>query len=305
MHHQNRGTTEEKTGSFQLSRFVRMILFLPLIAVFVLWGVRKLEFLATYHPRAYSPGDHWKCPANGEDVWITSASGQRVHGWFFPALGGSSVATVLYCHGNGGDLTDVGWVARELAGRSMDVLIFDYRGYGRSEGKLTNEWGLYADADAAYDYLTSQRGVRPETLVIHGQSLGTTAAIDLASRRPCGALIVQSGLTSASDMGRVALPWLPGWLHFLSANRFESLRKIAQTKCPVFVMHGDHDEVIPVEQGRRLYEAAPDPKRLLILEAGDHNLTNDAARYLDSITNFVMEQMVRRRSSSSSPASRM
>lgn len=270
-----------------------MILFLPLIAVFVLWGVRKLEFLVTYHPRAYTPGPHWTCPTNGEDVWFKSASGQRVHGWYFPAERKPAVATVLYCHGNGGDLTDVKWIACELAGRAMNVLIFDYRGYGRSEGKLTNEYGLYADADAAYHYLTMERGVRTENLVIHGQSLGTTAAIDLASRRSCGALIVQSGLTSASDMGRVALPWLPRWLHFLSANRFESLRKIASTKCPVFVMHGDQDEVIPVEQGKKLYEAAPEPKRLLILEAGDHNLTHDVARYLDSVTQFVMEHTVK------------
>jgi len=244
----------------------------------------------TYHPRAYSPGPHWVPPANGENVWFHLANGERVHGWFIRARQGPSVATVLYCHGNGGDLTDVGWLAEELSNRKMDVLIFDYRGYGRSDGRLTDEWGLYADAEAAYEYLTRERGVKIERLVLHGQSLGTTAAIDVASRRPCAALIVESGLSSASDMGAVAFPWLPRWLHFLSMNRFESVRKIAAVNCPIFITHGTKDDVIPVEQGRKLYESAREPKRLMIVDGGDHNLCGTTgSRYFDSIAEFVRE----------------
>ena len=291
----NSGKEQKKFLLFRLSRSVRMLIYLPLIAVLLIWGVRKLEYFVTYHPRSYSPGPHWEPPSNGENVWFRLKTGERVHGWFVRAIQGPADVTVLYCHGNGGDLTDVGWLAEELSNRKMDVLIFDYRGYGRSEGRLTNEWGLYADAEAAYEYLTRERGVKKERLILHGQSLGTTAAIDIASRHPCAALIVESGLSSASDMGAVALPWLPRWLHFLSTNRFESARKIASVSCPVFIAHGTNDNVIPVEQGRRLYEAAREPKRLMIIEGGDHNLMgNGGGKYFDQISEFIQSAIARR-----------
>ena len=273
---------------FRLSRPVRILIYLPIVAVILIFALRQLEFLVTYHPRPYTPGPRWTPPANGEDVWFRVANGERAHGWFLRAKRTPAIATVLYCHGNGGDLTDVGWVAEELSDRGLDVLIFDYRGYGRSDGRLTDEWGLYADAAAAYEYLTRERGVRPQRLVLHGQSLGTTAAIDVAARRSSAALVVESGLSSASEMGAIAFPWLPRWLHSLARNRFESARKIASVNCPVLITHGTMDEIIPVEQGRRLYESARDPKRLVIVEGGDHNLAgNGGDRYLDSIAEFI------------------
>jgi pimeloyl-ACP methyl ester carboxylesterase len=167
-------------------------------------------------------------------------------------------------------------------------MIFDYRGYGRSEGRLTDEWGLNADTDAVYVHLVRERGVRPETLVLYGQSLGSTVAIDIASRRPCGALVVESGLSSASDMGVVSLPWLPRRLHFLARNRFDSARKIANAKCPVLVTHGTVDPVIPVDQGRKLFASAPDPKRLVIVENGDHFLFGSAGeKYVNGVIDFM------------------
>lgn len=272
------------------------MIYLPFVATFLFLGFRQLEFMVTYHPRPYVPGPEWTLPANGEDVWIKVANGERIHGWFVRAFGQPSIATVLHCHGNGGNLTDVAWVAEELSKRGFDALIFDYRGYGRSDGRLRNEWGLYADADAAYDHLLRERGVKPEKLVLYGQSLGTTAAIDLASRRQCAALIVESGLSSASDMGAVAFPWLPRWLHSLARNRFESARKIVDVKCPVLVTHGTSDPVIPVDQGRKLFQAARDPKRLIIVEGGDHNLFgNGGSGYMNQIVEFIRETSSHRR----------
>jgi len=277
---------------FQLPRWVRIMIYLPLVAVLLFLGLRQLEFMMTYHPLRYVPGPDWTLPANGEDVWVTVASGERVHGWFVRAPAQPAVATVMFCHGNGGNLTNVAWVAEYLSTRGFDTLIFDYRGYGRSDGRIRDEWGLYADAEAIYDHLTRERGVAAERLVIFGQSLGSTAAIDVASRRPCAALVVESGLSSASDMGAVAFPWLPRFLHSLAKNRFESARKIADVKCPVLVTHGTNDPVIPVDQGRKLYEAARDPKRLVIIEGGDHNLFgNGGGKYLTTITDFIHEAM--------------
>ncbi len=275
---------------FRLSRPVRILIYLPIVAVILFFTLRQLEFLVTYHPVGYAPGPEWRPPANGEDVWVKSAGDERIHGWFVRAARQPAAATVLYCHGNGGNLTNVGWIAEELSRRGFDAVVFDYRGYGRSDGKLKDEWGLYADTEAVYDYLIRERGAKLDRLVIYGQSLGSTAAIDLASRKRCAALIVESGLSSASEMGAIAFPWLPRWLHFLARNRFESARKIASVGCPVLITHGTKDEIIPVEQGRRLYESARDPKRLLIVEGGDHNLVGAGGdRYLNSISEFIRE----------------
>ena len=271
-----------------------MLLYLPVVVVILFFVLRRLEFMATYHPEPYAPGPNWALPVNGEEVWVKVTDGERVHGWFLRAKEQPAIATVLHCHGNGGNLSSVVWVAQELTKRGFDTVIFDYRGYGRSEGRLTDEWGLYADAEAFYNHLVRDRGVKAEKIALYGQSLGTTAAIDLASRRPCAALIVESGLSSASDMGSVSFPWLPRQLHFLAKNRFESARKIAGAKCPALITHGTNDVVIPVEQGRKLYESARDPKRLVIVEGGDHFLFGSAGeKYVSGMVDFIRASVAR------------
>jgi uncharacterized protein len=273
---------------FRLPGWIRMIIYLPVMAVVIFFILRQLEFMVTYHPTPYVPGPDWALPTNGEEIWVKVGNGERVHGWYLRANSQPAIATVLYCHGNGGNLSNHAWVARDLAKLGFNTMVFDYRGYGRSEGRLTDEWGLYADTDAVYDHLVRERGALAERLVIYGQSLGTTAAIDVASRRPCAALIVESGLSSASDMGAVSFPWLPRRLHFLARNRFESARKIAGVKCPVLVTHGTNDPVIPVDQGRKLYESASDPKRLVIVEGGDHFLFGSAGeKFVSGMVDFI------------------
>src|SRR5262249_36077461 len=182
-----------------------------------------------------------------------------------------------------------GLVRRDLENLGFHTMNLEFRGYGRGDGSVTDEWGLYADTEAVYDHLVRERGTPAERLVLYGQSLGTTAAIDVASRRPCAALIVESGLSSASDMGAVSFPWLPRRLHFLARNRFESARKIAGVKCPVLVPHGTNDPVIPVDQGRKLYELARDPKRLVIVEGGDHFLFRSAGeKFVGGMFDFIV-----------------
>src|SRR5262244_3475627 len=269
---------------FRLPGWIRMMIYLPVVAVVFFFILRQLEFMLTYHPEPYVPGPNWTLPASGE----------RVHGWFIRADARPPIATVLYCHGNGGNLSNVAWVARDLAKLGFDTMVFDYRGYGRSEGRLTDEWGLYADTDAVYDHLVRVRASPANRLVLYGQSLGTTAAIDVASRRPCGALIVESGLSSASDMGAVSFPWLPRQLHFLAKNRFESARKMASVKCPALIAHGTKDPVIPVDQGRKLYESARDPKRLVIVEGGDHFLFGSAGeKFVGGVVDFIRASVAR------------
>src|SRR2546428_13644988 len=184
----------EPRKSSRLPRWVRMLIYLPVVVVILFFVLRRLEFMATYHPEPYVPGPGWALPANGEEVWVKVANGERVHGWFLRAMKQPAIATVLHCHGNGGNLSNVAWVAQELAKRGFDMMIFDYRGYGRSEGRLTDESGLYADAEPVNDHPLPDPGVKPENLAHYGQSPGPTAGNDSPARPPCPRCIVERAL---------------------------------------------------------------------------------------------------------------
>ncbi len=277
---------------FRLPRAARLAIYLPILALICFVSLRQVEELMTHHPVGYLPGKEWTPPPNGEDVWIPIANGQRIHGWFLKARQQPPLATILHCHGNGGNITNAGWYGVKLTEDGFDVLLIDYRGYGRSDGEVTDEWALNADGEAAYNYLLNQRGVKPERLVLYGMSLGTTVVIDVASRKPVGALVVESGLSSAQEMGEFALPFLPSFIRKLAKNRFESVRKIANVNCPVLVTHGTDDRTIPVAQGRNLFAAAKEPKQQIIIEGGSHNLAGHGGdAYRNRITAFIRDAL--------------
>lgn len=261
------------------------------------FALRRFETTATFHPERAPAGGVWRAPQGAEDVWFETADGVRLHGWFFPAKNESRRATIVYFHGNGGNVSYAGWVGEALSTRGFDVLLFDYRGYGRSGGEVAGERGLYADADAAYNYVVRGRGADPRRVVLYGQSLGSAAAADVAAREACGALVLESGPSSASDMAATILPWLPRSLHRFGKYRLDTVGKLPRVACPVFVAHGDRDEVIPVEQGHKLYAAAPEPKRLRIVEGAGHNdLTVVGGEpYLDALAAFVEDALAARR----------
>jgi fermentation-respiration switch protein FrsA (DUF1100 family) len=255
------------------------------------FGARRFERAVVFHPERYVEGAGWKVPRGGEDVWFKGAGGERLHGWYVrgQAAESGSLATVIYYHGNGGNISAIGWIGEALSERGFDVLLFDYRGYGRSEGSVSDERAIYEDAEAAYDYIVRERNVRPEQVVLYGQSLGTTAAVDLAARRPCGAVILESGLSSASDMASMILPWVPVWVHRYGQNHFESAKKLERVSAPVFVSHGGRDLTIPVEQGYKLYNAAREPKQLVIIQEAGHNdlIARGGSEYLDALAGFI------------------
>jgi fermentation-respiration switch protein FrsA (DUF1100 family) len=233
-------------------------------------------------------------PAEASDVWFTTADGLRLHGWFFENPTSPESATIIFFHGNTGNVADVGWLGQRFHERGFNVLLFDYRGYGASEGDAEEETGLYADGDAAVAFVVKERGVRPDRIILYGQSLGTTVVADVASRQQVGAVIIESGLSSASSIAGHALPWLPERLHFLARNRFESAQKLARVKAPVLISHGDPDPVLPTSEARLLFAAANEPKRLLILPGTGHNVLGSAGdSYLDEILNFIREAMAR------------
>ena len=265
---------------------IAVALLVVLILLFA--SLRWFEHAVTFHPAPYDGGIAWNLPVGAQDVWLTTADGIRLHGWFFQTEKTPARAAVIYFHGNGGNITNVDWVGERLAERGVDVLLLDYRGYGRSEGQIDGELGLYMDGDAAYDFITNTRGIDASKIVLYGQSLGTAVAADLASRRKCGAVIMESGFSSASELASNVFPWVPSRLHFLTKNRFESGVKLSQARCPLLITHGDPDEVIPTEQSRMLFDAAREPKKLLIYQGAGHNVFGSLGdRYLDVVVDFI------------------
>lgn len=270
--------------------FVLSILVIALIGLPVgFFMLRRFEASVIFHPERAALGGLWRVPRGAEEVWFRNAEGQRLNGWLFRSNTQPAAATVVYAHGNAGNLSYCDWVGESLAARGFDVLLFDYRGYGRSEGESAGEAGLYADAEAAYDFLTKERGVPAGRVVLYGQSLGTAAVGDVAARRECGALILESGLSSAADMAAVVMPWLPRFVRGLTKNKLDTASKLSGVRCPVLVVHGDRDEIIPAAQGRRLFEAAPEPRRLIVIEGAGHNdLSNvGGEKYIDTLAEFV------------------
>lgn len=200
------------------------------------------------------------------DLALTTTDGERLHGWWVrrraPALG-----HVLLCHGNAGNVGDRILHAAVLTAAGFDVLLFDYRGYGRSSGKPT-ERGTYRDARAARACLLAQDGVDAARVVYLGESLGGAVALELAVAHPPAGLILLSAFTSVRDMARQHYGLIPT---ALVPDAYPSLRLIATLRAPLLVVHGEDDAIVPVEHARALFDAAPDPKRLRIVPRVGHN----------------------------------
>ncbi len=203
------------------------------------------------------------------DVWLRTADGVRLHGWWIGPPG--AMIVTLYLHGNAGNITHRAGHIREITAAGSAILIIDYRGYGKSGG-WPHEAGLYADADAAYEHLL-QTGWKPGQIIAHGESLGTTVAVDLASRRRCGALVLEAPFTSARSVAARLLPLVGPVLVW----GFNSRDKISAVQAPVLIIHGDRDEVISLDFGRKLFEAAREPKTLWIVPGAGHNDIVDTA----------------------------
>ena len=201
-----------------------------------------------------------------EDVTLTASDGEKLHAWFLPSQAPARV-TLLFLHGNAGNISHRFDKLAVLRVLGADVLIVDYRGYGRSTGR-PDETGTYRDADAAYVYLTSARRIEPRRLVVYGESLGTAIAVDLAARRPVGGLVLESGFSSGVQVARELFPFFPaGWL---LRNRYDSVTKIGAVQAPVLLLHSRDDEFFGWHHPKRLYDATLAPKQLVELRGG-HN----------------------------------
>lgn len=200
-----------------------------------------------------------------EALSLATADGETIAAWYVP--GEADHATVLYSHGNAGNLGHRLGVVEDLHAMGLSVLIYDYHGFGDSTGD-PGESETYADAMACWTWLTEERGVPPEEVVIWGRSLGGGVAVWLATQVEPGALVVESSFTSIPDVGAVHYPWLP--VRLANRHEYPSLERIDDVGVPVLIAHGDGDAIVPYEHGRALFSAAAEPKSFVEL-SGDHN----------------------------------
>ena len=210
-----------------------------------------------------------------EDVTFETADGLRLAGWFVPAPPGDRAGrvgrarpAVLVCNGNGGDRSMRAPLAAALSRMGLAVLLFDYRGYGGNPGHPTEE-GLAADARAALGYLAGRPEVDPERVIYFGESLGAAVALRLATERPPAALVLRSPFASLAEVGRHHYPVVP--VSLLLRDRYDSAALAPRLAAPLLVVAGGRDQIVPAGHSRRLFDAAPQPKRLVVLDGAGHN----------------------------------
>lgn len=219
-----------------------------------------------------------------EDVWFESTGGLKLHGWWMSQR--DAAATILYCHGSSGSIAHRVDVFQGLLRLGVNVLAFDYRGYGKSEG-VPGEKGLYDDVRAAYDHLVGPLDQSPARLVLFGHSLGGAVAIDAALDRSAAGLVVEGSFTDIKEMARERYPQIP--LHWVARNGFRSVEKVARLELPKLFIHGTADTTVPLEIGRRLYQAAAEPKELYLVPDAGHNdiHVHGGEEYLRRIERFL------------------
>jgi fermentation-respiration switch protein FrsA (DUF1100 family) len=223
-----------------------------------------------------------------EDHFFVAEDGVRLHAWWCRPMDGApsdASAVLLWFHGNAGNLSQRADLMLELARLGLEIVIVDYRGYGRSEGRPT-EKGLYRDARGAWRHVVQDSGVDPRRIVILGKSLGGAVAVDLAADVMPAGLIVESSFTSVPDMAAEHYPFIPRWL---IRTRMASIEKIGRVSCPVMVVHSPADEIVPFEHGRRLCDAVRGDRRFLEIPGAAHNelWLVGGERYFAAVRDFI------------------
>lgn len=261
----------------RVRRFVlRWLVLLGFVYLGVVLVFLALETSLIFRPETAAVS--WSKPEHPDtrDVGFTSADGTKLHGWWLPPADPAAGA-VLFAHGNGGNLTHRGRIAADLRRvLGTGVLLFDYPGYGKSEGRPT-EQGCYAAGDAAYRWLTDEAKVPANRVVLLGESLGGGTAVELATRHDHRALVLIFTFTSLPAVAKVHYRWLP--THTLMRTRFDNLSKMGRCPRPVFILHGTADAVVPFAHGEALYAAAKEPKEFLRVEGFTHSLLLGDAFY--------------------------
>lgn len=247
------------------------MLFKILIALLVFYilaftAIYFLQVLFIYAPHmpsrelTASPAD---IPLEYEDVYLETLDQETIHGWYIPAK--DSKQSVLFFHGNAGNISHRLETINIYNKLGVNFFIFDYRGFGKSTGK-PSEKGTYLDAKATWEFLINQKQFKPENIIIAGRSLGGGVASELTKNVKPAMLILESTFTSMVDVSRIHYPFMPA--SWIVKHRYESIHNMKDITCPVMIIHSKYDEVIPIEQGKKLFDAANEPKSFIELQGG-------------------------------------
>lgn len=247
---------------------------------------KKLIFFPHYPGRLTGEWNPTGLPTK-EDVTFTSSDGVKLHAWWIPAAGAEF--TFLALHGNAANIANRAETYEFLQSVPVNVLAVEYRGYGRSEGS-PSETGVYFDAQAAHDWLTRERGIRPRSVIAFGQSLGTAAAADLAVHREVGGVILEAPFPSARAVARRVYPFLPG-LGLVMGSKFETSEKLLRMTAPVLVVHCSGDPVMAYALGEQVFQAAREPKMFLRVEGYCHEEASlvAPAAYREKLREFLTQ----------------
>jgi uncharacterized protein len=259
-----------------------------LLAVLVMIFENKFIFF----PAKYTAGQYTQAAniPGLTDCWMTTEDGVKLHGWFLPA--DSAIATLVMSHGNAGNISNRYALMAALRQNGFNVLMFDYRGYGRSDGTPSEE-GIYIDGRTAFDYAAKLPQVDSQKIVLWGTSLGGVVAVDVAAKRHAAGMILESTFTSAADMAAEHYSFI---LRYVLRIQLNSIEKIVQIHTPVLLMHGNKDRTVPIRLGKELYAAANEPKEFYEITGADHNNTFMAggATYLQRVSEFVLKNVSRK-----------
>jgi alpha-beta hydrolase superfamily lysophospholipase len=258
-----------------------LLLLLAIAALFVI--TQHLRRSTMFVPERY-PAGRWDpagLPVAPRDVLFQASDGTHLHGWMFDAGRGSPLA--IWFHGNAGNITGRAPIASELARRGISIFVFDYRGYGRSDGVATEE-GATLDSLAAYDAVAADR---PGTIVLYGESLGGPFAAWTATKRRADCIVIENSFSSLARLGNVLYhPFPVGWF---ASGALTTTRWLNEAGLPVLVMHGKPDQVIPFALGMDLYNGLRVPKELLVSEIAQHDAIAfvESERYYSTVTDFI------------------
>ena len=261
----------------------RRLLKALLVLIFIVMLFRWFEHSQVYHPSRTMEATGAELGRPFENVFFKTGDGIELNAWFFPANTNSPRAhlAVLVCHGNGGNISHRLALYRALLDTGVAVFAFDYRGYGRSQGR-PGEVGTYLDAQAAYQWLTKEGFA---DIIVFGESLGGGIASELCLREKMRGLILLSAFTSIPDIGKEFFPWLPAKL--LGTIEYDTRARLPRLKIPVLVMHSRADELAAFHHAERNFAAANEPKLFWEISGGHNDALDEPARFVEGIEKFL------------------
>ena len=254
-----------------------IIVIIYLAAIFLLY---TLQTKLIFYPGKLSADYRFKLGTTARELTLRTVDNERLSGLFF---NNNKDQVILYFHGNAGDLSGWQYVSEDFVRLGYSFLIIDYRGYGKSSGVIS-EHGFYYDAEAAYNFLVNQ-GFTADDIIVYGRSIGSGVAVDLAARKDCKGLILESPFSSMAALANEKFPFIFPSLYL--RYRFDNINKISRVRCPLILLHGSDDTLIPPSHSLKLFDKFSGKKKMIIVDKGQHNDLHAFSQYDDFLRDVL------------------